>query len=185
MTVGTNHFDFRRLVERVLAVVPAGVEVVWQTGWTDTSGLAVDAHVLMASEELSANMRSADLVIAHAGAGSAISAMRAGHRPVLVPRQARHGEHVDNHQVQIAAELGRQGLATPLPRGGPDLGGAGVEAAAGSSAVVPAGLPADRCPRQVARPSGGSGRRTAAILGEVPRSVARPVVEPAQAAGAP
>ena len=95
-------------------MVPPEVEVVWQTGWTDTSGLGIDAHVLMASEDLSAAMRSADLVIAHAGAGSAISAMRAGHRPVLVPRQARHGEHVDDHQVQIAAELGRLGLATPL-----------------------------------------------------------------------
>ena len=94
--------------------MPPGVEVVWQTGWTDTSGLGIDAHVLMASEELSAAMRASDLVIAHAGAGSAISAMRAGHRPVLVPRQARHGEHVDDHQVQIAAELGSQGLATPL-----------------------------------------------------------------------
>ncbi|MGA7420477.1 MAG: glycosyltransferase, partial [Acidimicrobiales bacterium] len=63
---------------------------------------------------LSAAMRSADLVIAHAGAGSAVSAMRAGHRPVLVPRHARHSEHGDVHQVQIAAELGRQGLAIPL-----------------------------------------------------------------------
>jgi UDP-N-acetylglucosamine--N-acetylmuramyl-(pentapeptide) pyrophosphoryl-undecaprenol N-acetylglucosamine transferase len=114
VTLGTNRFDFRRLVERVLAVVPPGVEVVWQTGWTNTSGLGIDAHVLMASEQLSAAMRSADLVIAHAGAGSAVSAMRAGHRPVLVPRHARHSEHVDDHQVQIAAELGRQGLAIPL-----------------------------------------------------------------------
>ena len=114
VTVGTNHFSFRRLLERVLAVVPPEVEVIWQTGWTDTSGLGIDAQVLMASDQLSAAMRSADLVIAHAGAGSAISAMRAGHRPVLVPRQALHHEHVDDHQVQIAAELGRQGLATPL-----------------------------------------------------------------------
>lgn len=114
VTVGTNHYSFRRLIERVLAVIPADVEVIWQTGWTDTSGLDIEAKVLMASDELSAAMRSADLVIAHAGAGSAINAMRAGHRPVLVPRQAFHHEHVDDHQVQIAAELGRQGLATPL-----------------------------------------------------------------------
>ena len=114
VTVGTNHFGFRRLLERLLAVIPSDVEVIWQTGWTDTSGLGIEARVLMASDELSSAMRSADLVIAHAGAGSAISAMRAGHRPVLVPRQALHREHVDDHQVQIAAELGRLGLASPL-----------------------------------------------------------------------
>jgi UDP-N-acetylglucosamine--N-acetylmuramyl-(pentapeptide) pyrophosphoryl-undecaprenol N-acetylglucosamine transferase len=114
VTVGTNQFSFRRLVERVAAIVPPGVHVVWQTGSTDTSGLDIDSQVLIPAENLAGAMRHADLVIAHAGAGSAISAMRAGHRPVLVPRRSLHHEHVDDHQAQIAAELGRQGLATPL-----------------------------------------------------------------------
>jgi UDP-N-acetylglucosamine transferase subunit ALG13 len=37
--------------------------------------------------------------------------MRAGHCPVLVARRADHGEHVDDHQLQVAAALGDAGLA--------------------------------------------------------------------------
>jgi UDP-N-acetylglucosamine--N-acetylmuramyl-(pentapeptide) pyrophosphoryl-undecaprenol N-acetylglucosamine transferase len=37
--------------------------------------------------------------------------MEAGKCPVLVPREARHEEHVDDHQRQIAAELAARGLA--------------------------------------------------------------------------
>jgi UDP-N-acetylglucosamine--N-acetylmuramyl-(pentapeptide) pyrophosphoryl-undecaprenol N-acetylglucosamine transferase len=127
VTVGTNQFSFRRLVERVAAIVPPGVHVVWQTGSTDTSGLDIDSHVLIPAEDLAGAMRHADLVIAHAGAGSAISAMRAGRRPVLVPRRSLHHEHVDDHQAQIGAELGRQGLATALEVD--DLSWAGLTAA--------------------------------------------------------
>ena len=50
-------------------------------------------------------------MIAHAGVGSALGALEEGRSPVLVPRRAAHGEHVDDHQEQIAGELERRGLA--------------------------------------------------------------------------
>ena len=53
----------------------------------------------------------ADLVVAHAGVGSALMALDAGHCPVLLPRRANHGEHVDDHQILLAGELNRRGLA--------------------------------------------------------------------------
>jgi UDP-N-acetylglucosamine transferase subunit ALG13 len=56
-------------------------------------------------------MRSADVVVAHAGVGTAITALSAGKCPVLLPRRKRHGEHVDDHQVDIARALGSRGLA--------------------------------------------------------------------------
>ena len=51
-------------------------------------------------------MREADVVVAHAGVGTALAALEVGKCPVLVPRRLAHGEHVDDHQVQIASELG-------------------------------------------------------------------------------
>jgi UDP-N-acetylglucosamine transferase subunit ALG13 len=41
--------------------------------------------------------------------------MEAGKCPVLVPRMARHGEHVDDHQRQVAEELEGRGLAVHRP----------------------------------------------------------------------
>ena len=56
-------------------------------------------------------MKRADVVIAHAGVGSAIMAMQAGKCPILVPRERAHREHVDDHQREIAERLSRAGLA--------------------------------------------------------------------------
>ncbi len=111
VTVGTSAYGFPRLVRGVLAALPSGTEVFWQTGATDVAGLGIEARDFVPERELAAAMAGADLVVSHAGVGSALTAMRAGRAPLLVPRQARHGEHVDDHQLQIARELERRGLA--------------------------------------------------------------------------
>ena len=56
-------------------------------------------------------MVSADVVIAHAGCGSLLSALAAGRCPVLVPRRTAHGENVDEHQGGFALEVERRRLA--------------------------------------------------------------------------
>jgi UDP-N-acetylglucosamine transferase subunit ALG13 len=104
-------YGFRRLVERLLQILPDDAEVLWQVGDTDLSGLGVDARRSLPWQDLTTAMKEADVVVAHTGIGSAIDAMEAGKCPVLIPREARHGEHVDDHQRQIAAELAARGLA--------------------------------------------------------------------------
>jgi UDP-N-acetylglucosamine--N-acetylmuramyl-(pentapeptide) pyrophosphoryl-undecaprenol N-acetylglucosamine transferase len=111
LTLGTIPYDFRRLVERMVAVLPCGARMVCQTGSTDVSGLPVDARAEMPGHELRAAIQVADVVVAHAGTGSALAALEAGKCAVLVPRELHHGEHVDDHQHQIADELARRGLA--------------------------------------------------------------------------
>jgi UDP-N-acetylglucosamine transferase subunit ALG13 len=44
-------------------------------------------------------------VVCHAGDGSILAAVRAGHVPVVLPRLARYGEAVDDHQLELAAHL--------------------------------------------------------------------------------
>jgi UDP-N-acetylglucosamine--N-acetylmuramyl-(pentapeptide) pyrophosphoryl-undecaprenol N-acetylglucosamine transferase len=106
VSVGTiEGYGFRRLIERLAAILPADCEVLWQTGSTDVSGLPIHGIPLMPPETLQAAMCAADVVVCHAGVGSALSVLALGHRPVLVPRRAAHGEHIDDHQCQIAAEL--------------------------------------------------------------------------------
>jgi len=113
VTLGTMEtYGFRRLVERLVRVLPAEAEVLWQTGVTDLTGLAVDGRAAVPASELEEAIATADLVIGHAGTGSALTALRLGKRPLLVPRRAAHGEHVDDHQLQTAAYLSGLGLAT-------------------------------------------------------------------------
>lgn len=111
VTLGTTEsYGFRRLVT-ALAPLLTGAAVTWQTGMTDVGGLDVDARASVPHGELVAAITGADVVIGHAGTGGALTALEAGRCPVLVPRLARHGEHVDDHQVQVAGELHRRGLA--------------------------------------------------------------------------
>ncbi|CCH85898.1 Glycosyltransferase 28 domain [Modestobacter italicus] len=112
VSLGTSEsFGFRRLVERLLAVLPVDTDVLWQTGSTDVAGLGIDARPRVPAAELFEAMADADVVVAHAGTGSALAALQAGKFPVLVPRRPEHGEHVDDHQLQIAGMLGERGLA--------------------------------------------------------------------------
>ncbi|MGH9092930.1 MAG: glycosyltransferase, partial [Acidimicrobiales bacterium] len=158
VTVGTNRYGFRRMVEAVARALPPGVEVTWQTGFTDVSGLDLASSRLLASEVLFDAMRRADVVVSHAGVGSAITALRAGKVPVLVPRRRAHGEHVDDHQEEIASSMAQAGLAVAAEAGDLDLGM--LLAAAGQQVVRPDDAPPfvldGGTPPAAAAPSGRS-----------------------------
>lgn len=112
VTLGTiQGYGFRALLERLLEILPPEVEVLWQTGDTDVTGLPIDAHPALPYAELAAAVERADVVVAHAGVGSALGALEQGRYPVLVPRRSSRGEHVDDHQIEIAHELSLRGLA--------------------------------------------------------------------------
>jgi UDP-N-acetylglucosamine--N-acetylmuramyl-(pentapeptide) pyrophosphoryl-undecaprenol N-acetylglucosamine transferase len=132
VTLGTMaDFGFRRLLERVVKVVPPDAEVLWQTGCTDTTGLDIDARPLIPAGELHEAIREADVVIGHCGCGTALAAFEAGKYPLLVPRESAHDEHVDDHQVFLAEELSRLDLALAVRVD--DLDGSHLEAASGRS----------------------------------------------------
>jgi UDP-N-acetylglucosamine--N-acetylmuramyl-(pentapeptide) pyrophosphoryl-undecaprenol N-acetylglucosamine transferase len=122
VTLGTAHeFCFRRLLDRLEPLLGAGgllerdqgmpIDTLWQTGATPTDGLRITARTWLPAAELDAALAAADIVVSHAGAGSALAALRAGRCPVLVPREAAHGEIGDDHQEQLARELEARGLA--------------------------------------------------------------------------
>ncbi len=111
VSLGTQQgYGFRRLVERLVVLLPEGSDVLWQTGSTDVRGLGIEGRVQVPSAEMAAAIARADVVVAHAGTGIALMALEQGKFPVAVPRRAMHGEHVDDHQLAIALELGLRDL---------------------------------------------------------------------------
>lgn len=116
VTLGTMRaYDYGRAVAAVLRLLPQiatrDVEVLWQTGCTDVSGFPIEGHDFVDPSVLADAMEDADLVIAHAGVGSALMALDHGKCPILLPRKHQYGEHVDDHQQLIADELSGRGLA--------------------------------------------------------------------------
>jgi UDP-N-acetylglucosamine--N-acetylmuramyl-(pentapeptide) pyrophosphoryl-undecaprenol N-acetylglucosamine transferase len=111
VTLGSGTHTFRRLVERLVSILPSDADVLWQTGSTPVADLAINAHPLVPAAVLDKAIANADVVIGHAGCGTALSALNAGKFPILVPREPQFGELVDTHQIEIARWLGERNLA--------------------------------------------------------------------------
>lgn len=132
VSLGTQEaFGFRRLLEHLVPIVPADVEVLWQTGSTDVTGLSIEGRPKVPAQEMARAILDADVVVAHAGTGIALMALENGKLPVLVPRRGMRGEHVDDHQLTIALELGLRDLA--VSRDADNLKYADLELAASRS----------------------------------------------------
>jgi len=127
VTVG-GHRAFRRLIERLVQILPPDVDALWQTGPTPVEDLGIQARPFLPALELEDAIRNADAVVAHAGCGSALTALKVGRCPVLVPRDPGLGEVVDDHQSDFAGALAERGLA--LCRTTANLTLADLEAAA-------------------------------------------------------
>ncbi|GAA3524886.1 glycosyltransferase [Nocardioides daeguensis] len=65
---------------------------------------------LLGPEPMAELLDRAAAVVTHGGPGTIMDAREHGHLPVVVPRDPRHGEHVDDHQLRFARFLGRTGL---------------------------------------------------------------------------
>ncbi|MGR6318625.1 glycosyltransferase [Micromonospora soli] len=111
VALGTHErFGFPRLLTRLVEVLPPEAEVLWQVGSTRIPRMPAGARAQVPYAEMQQAIREADVVVTHAGVGSALAAMRAGHRAIYVPRRRSHDEHVDDHQVELAEQLDRRRL---------------------------------------------------------------------------
>lgn len=111
VTLGTiSPFRFDRLLHRMRNLVRPTWEVVWQTGCTTHVDLPGRVVEQLGGADFDAEVNAADVVVSHSGVGSAMRVLELGKAPVLIPREARFDEHVDDHQQQIATHLRERGL---------------------------------------------------------------------------
>lgn len=62
----------------------------------------------MGMEDFIHHIETADLLIMHGGLGSAINALQARKVPIVMPRRAEYGEHLNNHQVEFVQLLAKE-----------------------------------------------------------------------------
>lgn len=112
VSIGNALQPFTRLLEgvrRIAAHLPQ--PVVIQHGHTDFQDGTCQPIPFVGMDEFTRYIRDADLLIMHAGAGSVIHAVAAGKIPVIMPRRAVLGEHVNDHQAEFARALAETGKA--------------------------------------------------------------------------
>jgi UDP-N-acetylglucosamine transferase subunit ALG13 len=121
VTLGTHErYTFPRLLNHLVTLLPPEWDVLWQVGSTVVDKMPAGARKQVPITEMRQALAEADVVIAHAGVGSALAAMQAGKRALYVPRRKAFGEHVDDHQVAMAREL--EGRKLVVAREAPEVG---------------------------------------------------------------
>ncbi|MEU8233527.1 glycosyltransferase [Actinoplanes sp. NPDC048967] len=121
VTLGTHErYTFPRLLNHLVTLMPPEWDVLWQVGSTVVDKMPAGARKQVPITEMRQALAEADVVISHAGVGSALAAMQAGKRALYVPRRKAFGEHVDDHQVAMAREL--EGRKLVVAREAPEVG---------------------------------------------------------------
>jgi UDP-N-acetylglucosamine transferase subunit ALG13 len=111
VTVGTDHHPFDRLVKAVDILRDKGAieeDVFVQKGSSGHPLKACHGEDFISFDEMMDMIQKARIVISHGGPGSIIPVLRLGKIPVVVPREKRYGEVVDDHQISFAEHLQKQ-----------------------------------------------------------------------------
>lgn len=112
LSLGTHQQPFPRALDLVEPLARGGEEVLIQHGATAPRPELPNTRWVefMPFADLVEAMRGARGVVCHAGVGTIVTAIRAGHVPVVIPRRPDLGEHVDDHQMDIAGRYAERGL---------------------------------------------------------------------------
>jgi len=112
VTVGTQ-LPFARLVHAVDAwAARSAAEVFAQVGPTKAPPRHIQWSASVTPAEFNDAIDSCSLIIAHAGMGTIISALKARKPLLVMPRRANLGEHRNEHQLATVKALAEQGKIT-------------------------------------------------------------------------
>jgi UDP-N-acetylglucosamine transferase subunit ALG13 len=82
-----------------------GVSIFAQVGDSELSSLSIEHKTFLPPAEAKRLILESELIVAHAGMGSILTALRYEKPILIVPRKAALGEHRNDHQVATAKWL--------------------------------------------------------------------------------
>lgn len=113
VAVGTQKFPFDRLLKGIDDLIEQGQleqDVFAQIGHTDYVPRNYGYQNFLSKDDFQSYISSCDVLITHSGVATIIAGMKLDKPVVVVPRFAKFGEHVDDHQFQIAESFSDKNL---------------------------------------------------------------------------
>lgn len=109
VTVGTDHHLFDRLMRWVdnWVVDPTGPRLIVQSG-TSSPPEQVPSRAYLDYEDMCAAIEGSVGVVCQGGPATIMEVRRSGRIPIVVPRRASLGEHVNDHQWLFSKRLARE-----------------------------------------------------------------------------
>ena len=108
VTLGSQKFQFNRLlieIDRLVEEKKINEEVFAQIGYSDYKPKNYKYKEFLDRDEFAEIMSRCNKVITHGGTGAIVGAVKMGKKVIAVPRLAKYGEHVDDHQLQIIEQF--------------------------------------------------------------------------------
>lgn len=113
VTLGSQKFQFNRLLielDKLKENNKIDDVIFAQIGYSDYKPKNFEYKEFVDRDEFQKAMNESDIVIAHGGTGAIITAVKQGKKVIGIPRLAKYGEHVDDHQIQLVKEFEQSGL---------------------------------------------------------------------------
>lgn len=117
VTVGTHEQPFNRLIKKIDELKKDGLiedEVIMQTGFSTYEPKYCKWKKLLPYQQMKQYVDEARIVITHGGPASFIMPLQVGKVPIVVPRQKKFDEHVNDHQLEFARNVAQR-MGTIIP----------------------------------------------------------------------
>ncbi|MQM73077.1 MAG: multidrug MFS transporter [Eubacteriaceae bacterium] len=105
VTVGTHEQPFDRLIKYVDHLAKEKViteEVFIQTGYSTFQPKYCEWSQFIPYSQMVENVQKSRITITHGGPSSFILPLQYGKIPIVVPRQKKYNEHINNHQLEFS-----------------------------------------------------------------------------------
>ncbi len=105
VVLGTQKFQLNRLLKKLDELIEQGQiedEIIAQIGHSTYKPKHFQSFEFMNKDTFDQTIQKADIIIAHSGVGTIMTAINAQKPVIVFPRLAKYKEHVDDHQLDIA-----------------------------------------------------------------------------------
>lgn len=110
VSIGTQKQQFTRIFQMVEnSIELKNDEIVAQTGNTKFKSKRIKMLPSIDNNKFNEYIKKADFVICHGGVGTIFNALENNKRILVVPRLCKYEEHINDHQLEVACELEKDG----------------------------------------------------------------------------
>lgn len=117
VTVGTHEQPFNRLLEKIDELKKEGKiqdDVFIQSGYSTYRPTYCASQPILSYEEMQEKFKEANIVITHGGPATFMQVIQFGKIPIVVPRQAKYHEHVNDHQLDFCQKVVKRGYCLEI-----------------------------------------------------------------------
>ncbi len=113
VVLGTQKFPCNRLLEKMDELVSLGIineHVLAQRGNSDYTPKHYEYVDFVDKKQFEEWIEACDVLVTHSGVGTILSGKNHGKPVIVFPRLEKYGEHVDDHQLDIARAFSKKNL---------------------------------------------------------------------------